>query len=347
MRSVTQHYNAVPMAPYLHQHKPWVTVICTAYNHEQFVGDALESVVNQQYPKVELIVVDNASTDRSAAQIQAFVNQHPNTQFIRNTTNTGLCKAFNQALRIATGKYVIDLSADDVMLPDRIARQVERLEELDDRYAVVFSNARYIDENRHLQQTHYPVDELGQSTLPIPTGDIFRHVLSSYFICTPTMMIRKSALDELNGYDEALTYEDFDFWVRSARKYKYAYVDAVLTQKRRLSTSQSLQIIRTDNQLLSSTLAVCYKAYMLCQSADEFKALADRIRTFVRKSFYTEQFDLAHQFGKLLSVIEQPDPLTRAILLASQLHLPVNGLYRQYLRWRGADHSIRMAARAA
>ncbi|OIN59587.1 glycosyltransferase family 2 protein [Arsenicibacter rosenii] len=335
------------MAPYLHQHKPWVTVICTAYNHESFVSDALQSVVQQQYPKVELIVVDNASTDQTAARIQAFVNQHPDTHFIRNTTNTGLCKAFNQALRIATGKYVIDLSADDVMLPDRIARQVARLEELDERHAVVFSNAQYIDESGQLHQTHYPVDELGQSTMPIPTGDIFRHVLSSYFICTPTMMIRKSALDELNGYDESLSYEDFDFWVRSARNYKYAYIDAVLTRKRRLSTAQSLRIIRTDNQLLSSTLAVCYKAYMLCQSADEFKALASRIRTFVRKSFYTEQYDLAHQFGNLLSVIEQPDPLTRAILLASHLHLPVNGLYRQYLRWWGADRSIRMAAGSA
>ena len=323
------------MAPYLNQLKPWVTVICTAYNHESYIESALQSVIDQHYPNVELIVIDNASQDQTATRIRTFLGQHPAIRFIQNSTNIGLCRAFNQGLRIAKGKYIIDLSADDILLSDRIARQVERFEELPDDYAVVFSNAAYVNANRQLLDYHYPIDELGQSTIQIPTGDVFRQVLASYFICTPTMMMRKRVLDELGGYDEALAFEDFDFWIRSARHYNYAYIDLVLTQKRRLDNSLSMQVIRPENQLLASTLTVCYKAYHLCRSADEYHTLASRIRTFIRKAFYAQQFDLAREFGHLLRTIEQPGKLTNAILLASRLHLPVNALYRQYLRWRG------------
>ena len=326
------------MSPYFNKIKPWVTVICTAYNHENFIDDALQSVIDQQYPNVELIIIDNASSDQTVKRIRSFIKKHSAIRFIQNSTNIGLCRAFNQGLRLAKGKYIIDLSADDLLLPDRISRQVERFESLPDDYAVVFSNATYVNENRQFLGYHYPIDEFGQSRITIPTGTVFQPVLASYFICTPTMMIRKQVLDALGGYDEDLSFEDFDFWVRSARQYKYDYIDLVLTQKRQLANSLYKQVIYTNNQLLSSTLTVCLKAYKLCQSPDELQTLARRIRTFIRKAFYTEQFELAHQFGHLLRAIEQPGILTNAVLLASQLHLPVNKIYRQYIRWCGNKH---------
>lgn len=328
------------MGLYLNRIKPWVTVICTAYNHEQYIADALQSVIDQHYPNVELIVIDNASNDQTVRQIKNFMKSHSAIHFIQNSTNIGLCQAFNQGLRLAKGKYIIDLSADDVMHPERVCRQVERFESLSDEYAVVFSNAAYIDSNNLFLYYHYPVDELGHSTIQIPTGSIFRQVLASYFICTPTMMIRKRVLDELGGYDETLAYEDFDFWVRSARRYKYAYLDLVLTKKRRLPNSLSMQVIKPGNQLLASTLIVCQKAYQLCQSPDEFRMLASRIRTFIRKAFYAEQYEIARQFGHLLRTIERPDPLTTFILLASKFHLPVNKLYRRYLHLDGRIPSL-------
>ncbi len=310
--------------------KPWVSVICISYNHRAYVEQALRSVVGQDYPYVELIVLDNGSTDGSATYIAAFIEEFPSVQFIQNPVNTGLNRAFNQGLALAGGRYVIDLSADDVLLPGRITKQVRLFEQLTDSYAVVFSNAAYIDAQGRQTGLHYTVDADGKACLPVPSGNVFRDVLASYFICTPTMMMRRDVLNELGGYDETLAYEDFDFWVRSSRLYLYAYLDDVLTQKRRLPDSLSAQVVRPANNLLHSTLVVCHKAFERCATPDEYEALANRIRTFIRKSFYAEQFALALQFGQLLRKIENPDLLSHSILTLSQLQVPVNRLYQWY-----------------
>lgn len=321
------------MSPYLNRIKPWVSVICTSFNQQAYVEQALQSVVGQDYPNVELIIIDNGSTDGSAERIAAFVQHHPSIQFIRNPVNVGLNRAFNQGLALAEGRYVIDLSADDVLLPGRIRKQVALFEELAGPYAVVFSNAAYIDPAGRDLGTHYAVDTNGKALSAIPTGNVFRSILESYFICTPTMMMRRDVLNELGGYDETLAYEDFDFWVRSARLYHYAYLDEVLTLKRQCPGSLSAQVILPDNNLLQSTLAICYKAYDRCTTPDEYRALARRIRTFIRKAFYAEQFELALKFGDLLRHIERPGFNSLLFLKLSRFHLPVNRLYQQYLKF--------------
>ena len=333
MNSVTGHANPLPMGPYLNQIRPWVTVICISYNHEQYVEEALRSVVEQTYPNVELIVIDNGSTDGSAERIARFAQQNSAVRFLKNDANLGLNRAFNQGLAVAGGRYVIDLSADDVLLPTRIARQTDLFERLAGPYAVVFSNAAYMDEQGCETAVHYPVDADGRALAKVPSGDVFRRVLESYFICTPTMMMRRDVLNELGGYDETLSYEDFDFWVRSSRLYHYAYVDEVLTRKRQLPNSLSAQVTLPGNELLQSTLVVCHKAFERCRTPDERRTLAKRVRTFMRKAFYTEQFGLALQFGQLLGQIERPGLLTSLILTLSRLQPPVNRLYRQYLKY--------------
>ena len=321
------------MSPYLNGIKPWVSVICISYNHENYVEEALRSVVKQTHPNVELIVIDNGSTDRSAERIAQFAQHSPAVRFLKNPVNLGLNRAFNQGLALAEGRYVIDLSADDVLLPDRIARQADLFERLSGPYGVVFSNAAYIDERGYRTAVHHPVDSAGRARAQVPSGDVFRPVLESYFICTPTMMMRRDVLNELGGYDETLSYEDFDFWVRSSRLYRYAYLDEILTLKRQLPNSLSAQVMLPENRLLDSTLTVCYKAFDRCRTPDEYRALANRIRTFIRKAFYAEQFGLVPEFGRLLSQIERPGLATSLLILLSRLHPPVNPLYRQYLKY--------------
>ncbi|MCK8494018.1 glycosyltransferase [Spirosoma sp. RP8] len=333
MISVTGQSNPLPMSPYLNRIKPWVSVICTSFNQEAYVEQGLQSVVDQHYPNVELIVIDNGSSDQSAKRIERFVQKHPAVRFIKNPTNRGLNQAFNQGLALASGRYVIDLAADDVLLPNRIARQADLFEQLAGPYAVVFSNAAYVDELGNQTALHYAVDAEGRARFKVPSGDVFKNVLESHFICTPTMMMRRDVLNELGGYDETLSFEDFDFWVRSSRLYHYAYLDEVLTQKRRLPNSMQAQVIMPGNQLLSSSLTVCYKAFDRCNHPAEYKALAGRVRQFIRKAFYAEQFDLALEFGQLLQRMDSPGALTSLILSLSRFHLPVNKLYRRYLKW--------------
>ena len=312
---------------------PLVTVICTTYNQEEYVEAALASVLDQTYPEVELIVVDNASTDSTLHRINQVCLKHPGIRIIANNWNKGLCAAFNQGLVQARGKYIIDLSGDDVLLPNRIERQVAFFEEQPANVGVVFSNARYISSEGQLLRTHFETDDAGKSVDQIPSGDVYREILENYFICTPTMMMKRSVLEKLGGYDESLTYEDFDFWVRSSVRYHYAYQDEVLTHKRVLSNSLASQVYKPGSGMLHSTYAVCNKAYDLNRNQAEFDTLARRIRTFIRKCFYAQEFELAIQFRKLLNYIEDPDPVTDFIVMLCRMRLPINRLYRLYLSY--------------
>lgn len=315
---------------------PEVTIICTCFNHAQYVGQSLLAVMQQTYGSIQLIVIDNASTDKSRRVIQQVVDQYPQIIFLRNTHNMGLCKAFNQGLGEATGKYIVDLAADDVMPPDRIEKQVRAFEGLSKEYAVVFSNAAYIDASGKKLGYHYALNTYGQAEGAVPTGDVYKEILRRYFICTPTIMMRKSVLMKLGGYDENLSFEDFDFFVRSAHDYKYHYLDEVLMYKRVLEGSMATQFYRVGNAMLKSSWEVCNKAYDLSRSQEEYDLLANRIRGFIRKCFVAEDAQQAEAFRKLLNYIEDPGWGTNLLVLLCRLHLPVNWAYQRYAKWHGS-----------
>ncbi|MEZ4903514.1 MAG: glycosyltransferase family A protein [Spirosomataceae bacterium] len=319
---------------------PEVTVICTCYNHASYVRESLLAVMQQTHTSIQLIVIDNASNDESRRVIQEVVDQYPQIVFLRNTHNMGLCKAFNQGLGEATGKYIVDLAADDVMPPERIEKQVKAFESLPKEYAVVFSNAAYMDASGKKLGYHYALNREGKAEGLVPTGDVYKEILRRYFICTPTIMMRKSVLMKLGGYDENLSFEDFDFFVRSAHDYKYHYLDEVLMYKRVLDGSMATQFYRVGNAMLKSSWEVCNKAYDLSRSQEEYDLLADRIRGFIRKCFVAEDAKQAEEFRKLLNYIEDPGWETNLLVMLCRLHLPVNWVYQLYTKW----HSSRKLA---
>ena len=123
---------------------PLVSIICVSYNHERFVVEALESVKRQSYPNIELIIVDDGSQDKSVDAIEGWLLQNPNAQFLNLKTNHGYCTAFNKAFVHAKGEFYIDLSADDLLLPNRVVKGVEGFLKKGDRYGIQFSDAEYI-----------------------------------------------------------------------------------------------------------------------------------------------------------------------------------------------------------
>ena len=255
--------------------QPIVTVICLCYNHEKFVIEALKSVLGQPHPNIQLIVVDDFSQDNSVSVIKDFLSNKPSISFIENKENIGNCKAFNNALKQVKGKYVIDLAADDLLETNQLAEQVTCFEEQMPNVGVIFSNAQYIDEGGNFIKNHYPINEFGFAVQAPPQGSIYVNLIKRYFICPPTLMVKTQVLKELDGYDENLAYEDFDFWIRSSRKYNYAYLDKVLIKKRVVKGSLSTQYRK--KRMLDSTFQVCKKIYNLNENPKEYKALLERL----------------------------------------------------------------------
>jgi glycosyltransferase involved in cell wall biosynthesis len=250
-----------------------VTVICLCYNQERFVKEAILSVLNQTYQPVQLLVVDDASTDNSARAIKEMVALHPEIVFLQLGRNLGNCKAFNYALKYAEGDYLIDLAADDVLLPERVSKGVAALNEAGSEYGVNFSDAYWMREDGSLKYRHS--ERFPHAT--VPQGNIYQELIERFFICSPTVLFRRAVIEALNGYDESLAYEDFDFWIRSSRIFLYCYTPEVLVKKRVVRNSMSQKQFSLFSSQLRSTFRVCEKIMALNKSADEQRALGRRI----------------------------------------------------------------------
>ena len=275
---------------------PLVTVVCLCYNHSRYVQEAVESVLNQTYKNVQIIIVDDASTDGSQVVIQKMVESYPTITFLSLKTNQGNCGAFNRGFELAKGDYVIDLAADDVLLPDRIEAGVAEFTHYDSSYAVNFADGELIDE----QGNHLSFHSDRFSSPSIPQGDIYKDIISRYFVNSPSLMVRKSVLEELHGYDESLAYEDFDFLIRASREFKFCYTPKVLVKKRILSSSMSAGQFKKGSPQLFSTFKVCEKISKLNRSNEEQWALRNRILYEARKALQVGEFELIFRYLKLL-----------------------------------------------
>ncbi len=275
--------------------QPLVSVICLCYNHEQFVHEAINSVLNQTYPQVELIIIDDASTDNSVDEIKKIVSEHPSIQFFAFTKNRGNCAAFNQALAHTSGTYIVDLAADDVLLPERIAMGVQALHTENKKFGVQFTDAEWIDETgKHL---YFHSDKFPHHT--IPQGNIYTAIIRRYFVCPPTVMFSRSVIESIGGYDETLMYEDFDFWVRSSRITEYAYTPDVLVKKRVVKRAQSTKQFSWFSPYSASTYRVCEKILRLNQTTSEQQALSERLRYEIRLNIRLLNFGMALKYGRL------------------------------------------------
>ncbi len=275
---------------------PVVTIICICYNQVKFVEEALDSVINQAYKPIELIVIDDCSTDGSVKVIKNWISNHPETTMLINATNLGYCKTFNKAFGISTGSFCIDLAADDILLPNRVEEGLKSLRESGSDYGVTFSDAEHVDDQGNflrLHSTKYP-----HST--IPSGDIYCSVIDRYFICSPTMMFRREVVKYLNGYDESLAFEDFDFWVRAARKFKFIYSPKILLKKRSVSNSMSKSQFKRSGAQRWSTFKVCEKIKALNKTPEEVAALKRRLRYELKLSLRMVDLKLAGAYFKLL-----------------------------------------------
>lgn len=308
-----------------------VTVICLCYNHAKYVAEAVESVMRQTYKHIELIIVNDASTDDSRSVIESIIKKYPYIKFVDNKENHGMCRSFNKELEAANGEFIIDLAADDILLPERIEKQVKAFKKLDASYGVVFTDAWIVNEEKKRVRTFYRRDVNMKLLDKVISGDVFAKVVDRYQICSPTIMVRKSVFNELGGYDTKLNYEDYDFYIRSSRNYKYFFLNEILTHKREVKGSDSTRWYRAnENPHLKSTLIVLKKYIWLCKNEEEINASLHSIRYHMRQSLYMQCYELAKAYFELIRDLEKINFSDRVIYFLASVKFPLNIFYYQY-----------------
>lgn len=278
---------------------PLVTIIALCHNHAPFLRAALDSILAQDYAPLEVWLVDDASQDGSPAILREYARAHPNWHLLLLPENVGNCRAFNQAFFRSRGEFIVDFATDDELLPTRLSQQVALFGQLPPSYGVVYSNCALLTEQGQLLRLHQqPHPRRPGQLLPRPaSGWVFAEVLRRYFISTPTMLMRRACLEALGGYDEALSYEDFDFWVRASRDWQFYYQDEVTTRKHLHPRSKSAQVTTRRDPYVATTIQVCRKARALCRSKPELAALRQRVRFelvhALRRGYWAQALELA------------------------------------------------------
>ena len=292
---------------------PLVTIVALCHNHAAFLREALDSILSQTHPALEVWLVDDASTDGSQDILRAYAGQHPDWHLLLLPGNVGNCRAFNRAFFQSQGEFVIDFATDDVLLPERVAQQVAAFAAAAPAVGVVYSNAELITEEGKFSRLHHQRLTASTSRPQPVSGWVFGEVLRRYFICTPTMMMRSACLHQLGGYDETLAYEDFDFWVRASRHWQFLYLNEVTTRKRIHPRSMSSRAYRRHDPYLASTIQVCKKALALAQGPAELDALATRVRWEMRQAGWRRRHAEARELFGLLRQTGRPTALDWAL----------------------------------
>ena len=180
--------------------KPLVSIGLPVYNGERYVGQALDSILAQTFRDFELIISDNASTDRTEEICRSYAAKNSATRYVRNEKNLGAAKNFNQALELARGRYFRWVAADDLIAPECLERCVDVLEHNPD-VLIAHTKLHIIDENsNHLSD----YDDLLNFRSPIPhvrfRDYLFRRssMWNAIYALIRTDVLRKTQL--LRGY---------------------------------------------------------------------------------------------------------------------------------------------------
>ena len=207
-----------------------VTLVVASYNHEPYLVQCLESVAAQtQRPK--LIVTDDGSQDNSQELIRSTLTRLGlEARTILHDENHGLCATFNEALSMVDTDFVAFISADDWMTDSRIATQRSAFQAADPEVAVVYSDMFYTSEDGAVLGTW--IAQWGVRPWHGPQHEILAAMAHQNFVTTPSAMSRTQCLREVGGFDESLSFEDLDMWLKLARNYSFQYVDAVLVNYR-------------------------------------------------------------------------------------------------------------------
>jgi len=309
---------------------PLVSVVCPAYNCAPFIAPALESVFSQSYRPLEVIVVDDGSTDATPELLKSYSEVH----YIRQV-NRGPSAARNRAIDFAQGEYVAFLDLDDLWTPEKLSEQVAIFDSCPDA-GLCFADMRLFSDGAGDEPTMFQKYSL--------TAEYFGHehlveiaiakLVNLNFIPTSSVVARKTALVQAGGFDEQFRKaEDWDLWLRLALHRPIIYSPKLLTLKRvhEVNTSRDSEGMNVASVQVLEKLKRDHKELLDKLGVDIVSVLRDGYRNL--GYFYLRQISLAEARRALwqsLSLGMQP----RALVYFLSTFLG-RGLVGSLLRARG------------
>jgi len=250
---------------------PLISAVMSVYNGERFVGEAIGSILSQTYPDLELLIVDDGSTDRSLEIIETYAKKDDRVRVIKNNANEGLTKSLIKAIGNAKGMYLARQDADDISLPQRLERQLDFLEK-HPSCGAVGTAARIIDsEGNFIKNASVPGSWFMIRQI-LRFGNCFLH---------GSMMFRKDAYVNAGGYRAAFRVgQDFDLWLRISKNRELANLGERLYCWRK--TEGNISSMQTEPQFKIGALALYDHRHNKHLALDSSFEINDFINSFSR-----------------------------------------------------------------
>ncbi|MBB4190726.1 glycosyltransferase involved in cell wall biosynthesis [Rhizobium aethiopicum] len=227
-----------------------MAVVIPAYNAEEFIAATLRSVVDQTHSALEIIVVDDGSTDDTASICREFAAADPRITIL-STENRGVAAARNAGIEASRSSYIAFIDADDLWHPTYVERMLSALHPLPDAWGAVYALHRFVDSEGYCTRSG--------SSLNARESILIRHLVFRFVGNGSGFMVRRAVIDKIGGYDPSYAdrgiggCEDFDFELRTAEHFKIEAVPLGLVGYRLHSAAMSADRSRMARSLLAVT----------------------------------------------------------------------------------------------
>jgi len=277
--------------------KPKLSIILTSYNHEKYLKETIDSVLNQKFADFELIIWDDASIDQSWDIIQSYFD--PRIKAFRNLENQMPPLGVNRAIQeIAQGKYIAIHSSDDIWEPEKLEKQVAFLEE-NPQIGAVFSWAQIIGEDgESLDDKTHPYNHIFNQ----PNRS--RHEWLNFFfyhgnaLCHPSLLIRKICYQDCGAYRYGFAQlPDFDMWVRLCLKYDIHVLPEKLVRFRVRAGELNVSGNRADGRIRQQfEYLQIYENYLELKIPEDIIKVFPNAQKYIKPNGFDGRFALAMVF---------------------------------------------------
>lgn len=219
---------------HLMTHQPLVSVVISSYNNfnESYLRECFDSVVNQTYKNIELIIIDDGSADEASAILRKL--QPVYHYKLEKQKNKGLSGGLNTGIsKYAGGKYIAIMGSDDYWTPNKIEKQVDYFEAAPEDVAACCTGGYYV----YMDNPARPTPRLARTLQQEEVS--FKGLLLQNHILQMSVMMKREVLNEVGLFDEESYVEDWDMWLRIANRYKIGYLPDALCYYRRHASNMS------------------------------------------------------------------------------------------------------------
>jgi glycosyltransferase involved in cell wall biosynthesis len=227
---------------------PRVSVIIPSYNHEKYVAEAIQSVLDQTYQDFEIVITDDGSSDNTVAVIKNFTDSRIRLFCFPN--NRGACVAANHCIKESKGEFIALLNSDDAFVNNKLEKQVKFLDEHLE-IGAVFSQVQFINENSN-NISH--IEHFYKNAFVQLNRSRFEWLNYFFFhgncLCHPSILIRRECYEKVGVYDRRFAQlPDFDFWIRLCQRYEIFILSEQLVKFRIRENQANVSSEKPESQI--------------------------------------------------------------------------------------------------